>query len=193
MERSIVFDATIPEDVLDDFGDTLALRREIIDLSITAFFVILFIKQLLKVTVDMNDHRTDSMESGIVTLDASQKVLLAVMTRFFILTLFATLSTQSVLLLGTVSAIGRHAGADGVLYASYAFYWWLIPVDCMVNTICLYLMPQANDNAYNRLCSGCDAYVRLCCQRMAKRRIKRRYRSVQIDEMGVELLGETPI
>ena len=194
----LITDPDIPEVVLDHFGVGIAFSREIIDALITVYLVSLFIKQLLNVTVDINDHNIDTqcLESGlIIQLDESQNTLLRVTTRFFVLALLATLSTQLNLIIGTISLLGQYFDAYHVFISAFALHWWLIPIDCMINSICLYLMLEANNEHYVRICARCDGRSRVCCQRIAKKLIKRSYESVQNGgtQMDVKLLDESDI
>lgn len=196
--------STLDEQVLDHLGVWVASTRQLIDFFTTVYLITLFIKLLLKVTVDINDDRIDeeSMESGLIViqLDASQEVLLNVMTRFFVLTLFATLSTQINLWIGTVSLLSNYFDAYHVYVSTFALRWWLIPFDCMVNSVCLYLMLEANHTQYTMMCSKCDNRSRVCCHRMAKRWIKRSYDSLHVhvhvqnyDNGGIQILDESEI
>ena len=146
----VIFDPSkIPKIVLIDLGLVIACGREIIDFAITVYLVALFIRKLLKVTVDINDRKIDVVESGLVQLDESQDILLNVMTRFFVLTLFATLSTQTTIFMGTLSLVAQQLEELDLMVHAFAVHWWLITVDCAINSICLYLMLEANKKQYN--------------------------------------------
>ena len=101
------------------------------------------------------------------------------MTLFTVLTLFATLSTQITLLVGTASLAAQQFGEYEAMDFLFNLYCWLIPVDCVVNSICLYLMLEENNKKYKTICGRCDAHITNSCQQLAKRCIKRHYVSIQ--------------
>merc|ERR1712062_410151 len=105
--------------------------------------------------------------------------LLSTMTLFSVLTCFATLSTGLTLLIKCASLIAQQLGQDKLMICLYNVHCWLIPIDCVVNSICLYLMLEVNHRKYAIICGKCDEHITNSCQKLAKRVIIRNYVSIQ--------------
>eukprot|EP01084_Bolivina_argentea_P013172 24689_1 len=158
------------------FSSMYSFGTEVIDFIITVFLVILFIKKLLIVTTDINDNESHLfVNNEISILNNQQKMLLNIITKFFVLTLFATLATQiDILLITIVTIIDINDDSEETSLIINRMYWILRPIDCVINGICLHLMLETNDNDYRKICRGCDAYMRLCCKRIAKKSVKKK-------------------
>eukprot|EP01084_Bolivina_argentea_P272985 464924_1 len=181
----------ITDDVLTGTKSVYSFGMEIIDFIITAMLVILFIKRLLRVSVDISCNESYRfVDNESVVLNNEQKVLLNVVTKFFILTLFATMVTQFTMAILCVNKIIRATSAvhSEFFKVTHLIYWWLFAVDCVINSICLYLMPDLCDASYRNMCSGCDSYVRLCCKGVTKKSIKRKYTGINNTDISMQLL-----
>eukprot|EP01084_Bolivina_argentea_P235335 396022_1 len=179
----------IKEQTFYNFFSLYAFGTELTDLLITVLLVTLFIKKLLMVTTDMSANQCDRFvnnESAILNIE--QKMLLNVVTKFFILTLFATIATQIDIALATIAFIALRCGSIKGYHIAHYLYWWLRPIDCAINSICLYLLPETSDGNYKKICKGCDAYIRLCCKRITKQRIKKHYGKINHDDLSMQLM-----
>eukprot|EP01083_Nonionella_stella_P022823 63093_1 len=178
VEDTLEYDHTTysTSDNLYNLESMYSFGVESLDFSITAFLMTLFITKLLMVTTDLQDNKSHLfVDSEIAQLNSEQMLLLNINTRFFVLTLFATLATQIDIALFTLGLIAWRLNASHLYSLLHVMYWWLRPIDCVINSICLYLMLDVNEAHYQMMCKGMDAYIRLCCKRIARKRIKKKY------------------
>ena len=148
-----------------------AFGTEIVDLILSIYLIVVFVKKLIAVTIDLYDDGSPN-ES---LLSDKQTELLSLVTKYFILSFIATLSTQIASGIWCIYWVGYYFNNEEMQIWSGDFIWpTLIPIDCAINTICLFLIFEQNSKWYNKSCSKCHSLILECFRRstMAKIRIK---------------------
>ena len=133
-------------------------------------------RKMSAVTIDMNDNKSELFTNDqVAKLNEKQKHLLDIMTKYFILTFNATLFTQLELIALCVTWMTAwYEYWDIHFYADY-LYAYFFPLDCAVNSICLFLIFEINDKWYKKICKGYHAFIRLCLKKITKRKLRNQY------------------
>ena len=152
--------------------------------------------KLMEVTVDMgpkydhiqiqknqnqNQHQTN-LALALMDLDINwndkQRYLLNIMTKYFVLSLFAILSTQIVTIFYSASWIsGSYDETTGIIF--FDIFHVLLPIDCAITTCCLFLNFGSTNEYYegNGICRRCHYCSLLWFKRMTKNSVTRRLSS----------------
>ena len=185
---------------LDIFGIMYAFGVQAVNLSICFFLLFLFIMKLMDVTVDMGpefgvdidprlsqgkNHRNTSSiplnglsESNMVNirLNDKQRYLLDIMTKYFVLSFFAIISTQIATMFFSASWIAATYDEDTGIALFHIFHI-LFPIDCIITSCCLFFN-FGSTNAYykkNKICRKCHYCSLLCFKQITKDFVNRRY------------------
>eukprot|EP01083_Nonionella_stella_P144904 453189_1 len=158
-------------------GLAYAIGVTIIDFILEISLIALFTHKMCRLTVDLQDIKTDEwINYRVAILSKTQQGLLSIMTQCFILSLIATLSTQIQSFLLCFHWISNvfygYNGLTASIGHLYLIFWAL---DCIINSLCLFLIFEANVVCYNKTCKGCNALVRLCFKGIATKQIQRQY------------------
>ena len=171
-------------------SEIYAIGEEIIDLILSVYLITIFIHKLLRITVDLNDSESEKfVNSQIGVLNEEQKKLIHLMTKYFILSFVATLTTQLESLLYCVGYFVMQYDNYLTLYIS----WILWPIDCAVNSVCLFLIFEVNEKWYRKLCKGCHAFIKLWFKRTTKRKLRKKYFGDENVELEINLLNDPSI
>merc|ERR1712130_774383 len=125
-------------------------------------------------------------------LNKEKNVLLHITAKYFVLSFVATLWTQIVTFLYSVHWIFRYMvpSSDALIERQIATVCWMM--DGIINPICLYLIFEVNDAYYQKLCSGCHAFSKLCFRKYTMRNVKRRCANKSMNkELNMTLLVKT--
>ena len=175
---------SVTEDV---FGDVYAIGEEIIDLILSIYLIGIFINKLLQLTIDLNENDSEKyINSQGGALNEQQQRLIDLMTKYFVLSFMATLITQLESLVYCIGYFDDSGWGYWVLYVS----WILWPVDCAVNSICLFLIFEINGKWYHKWCKGFHACIKLFFKRATKRKLRKKYFGDQNVELEINLLNE---
>ena len=171
----------------DISGDIYVIGEEIIDLMLSIYLIAMFIIKLLQITVDLNDNISEKfINAEIAVLNEQQKKLINIMTKYFMLSFIATLITQLESLVYGVGHFVWYYDNDWTLYIS----WILWPIDCAVNSVCLFLIFDMNNEWYLKSCKGFHACIKLWFKRVTKRRIQKKYSDYDNVELEINLLND---
>ena len=102
------------------------------------------------------------------------------MTKYFVLSLIATISTQIECLLLCINWLGVYFERGYVNQVSAWMIEIVFPLDCIINTICLFLLFEINKDIYNKWCSGCHSCMGLCFRRNTERKIRKTMSSMKL-------------
>ena len=166
-----------------------AVGIEIIDLILSIFLVVIFIKKLMAVTVTLYNDQSPNKQTEDL-LNDKQNDLLSMITKYFVLTFIATLSTQIESLIWSIYWIGYCLNDAGIESWTGDIFWpTLIPIDCVINVICLFLIFDFNRGWYARICNGFHVFVLGFFRTSTTRKIKRTYlESFNDVELSVTLI-----
>ena len=168
-------------------GDFYALGIEILDLLICIFLITMFIKKMVSLTVDLNDNVFGSGsicndDHHETSLNDHQRKLLNIMTKYFILSLIATISTQIECLLLCINWFFNLYFDDGMMIQITS---WIIeivfPLDCMINSLCIFLLFDINKDLYNKWCKLCHfCCLEFCFKKNTEKKIKKTIGSMKL-------------
>ena len=161
------------------------LGIEVVDLVLSLFLILAFIEKMLSVTVRLSDEHSTCL------LNEKQQRLLDCVSKYFVLSFVATLSTQLASLLWSLywlAYIVQNAEMQGVL----GDWLWptLLPLDCVVNTVCLFLIFERNTKWYHVMCWRCHACVVRCFRKTTTRKITIHYalNNVELHETLIDAM-----
>ena len=148
---------------------TWVIVIEISDLLITIFLISTFVKKMVLFAVNMhNSFIKDPNE-----LNQQQKRLLNVMTRYFLLSTIATLTTQVVLVLGGIYMLQffvLYINHEGLMFA----FCFAALMQLYANNICLFLTFDVNEELYAKLCKCCNKMVMVHVQKITQKKVSQR-------------------
>ena len=170
---------------------------QLIDAIMSIMLLAIFINKLFTITIDTIDYesmnqRNIQRQRNSILLNESQMKYLKIVTKQFILSTYAILSTQAYIFWNSFSGIVYSnlvwTFGDDINYGLYVICVILFCNDCISNAIAIYLNFSFNDKLYFSACKSCDKCCGNCCQRLAKNKAKK-----QMTESGhyVELVDET--
>ena len=172
--------------VLDNYSDEVyfiipwAIGSEIGDLLITIFLICLFVKKMVLFAANMHNLFMEEPNE----LNQQQKGLLNVMTKYFLLSTIATLTTQVVIVLefiGVFQSVFFHIDNEALGIANP----FALILQLYTNNICLFLTFDVNDRLYTKLCKCCNKMVMVHFERITQKKV-----SEKNDELRVRLLTE---
>lgn len=168
---------------------------ELFDLIICIVIVYIFASKIMKLITDFDDEiqyqRSLSIESIISTSSPSmspmsintqmsmnpiscnlnhvQKLMIKVMTRYFVLTTIAIITTQIFMITRVLSEILFAVQYDGLQI-------WTVSlicqgIHCLISVITIFLIFSFGDNLYKISCKRLDIYCKMWCKIIAKRNV----------------------
>lgn len=163
---------------------------EIIDLIISILLIYVFIKQIIKIAVDLstNEYGTSSSSSSIdsnySSFNIHQRKLMNIISRYSLLSIIATICTQlntflycSILISSKINPNNDH---NWIFWAFYADKL-LFCIDCIINPLCLHLLFAQNEYLYGKLCNKCHIFIALSFRRSTKKRIRKKFKNYKVE------------
>ena len=168
---------------------------ELIDLLISMMLIYLFVKQMVKISVALRDDlnfRKQSVSIRIqsdasVQLNEKQIEIIHSATRYSVLSIIALLSTQLNLLIFCMASMAEWDMNDWVICGIF------FCLDCIINSLCLYLLFAANRKAYTLLCTPCHLLFGCCLTRMTQKRVKKQYLMSSNEQIKMQLCDKSEI
>ena len=162
------------------FGDIYSIGEEVIDLILSVYMIAIFMNKLFQLTVDLAGNDLPEI------LTIQQQRLIHIMTKYFILSFIATLVTQ---LESLIYCFAEFSGTQGdykwILYVSFLLW----PIDCAVNSICLFLIFDINERLYIKSCGKFHTCIKTLFNRRIKRKLTIVYSADNV-ELEINLLDD---
>ena len=154
----------------------------LIDGIMSVTLLVIFINKLFAVTIDSLDHdaishRNAERKRTSISLGDNEMKYLKLVTKQFVLSTYAIVSTQIYIFWNSFSGIVYSdivwVWDEDTNYGLYVICVLLFCNDCIANAIAVYLNFAFNDGMYGTCCRSCDRCCGYCCQSLAKGRAKK--------------------
>ena len=150
---------------------------QLIDGIMSIMLLAIFIHKLFAVTIDTLDY-DEMSKRKLIILDRDSQRWLNLVTKQFVLSTYAIISTQCYIFWNSFSGIVYSEIVwkfdENANYGLYILCVLLFCNDCISNAIAIWLNSSFNDKRYFRICKPCDRCCGYCCNKLAKREVKRR-------------------
>lgn len=178
----------IPDITAFKINSILTIIVNIMDSIISFCTVYLYSSKLLQCMEKFNDdlytniatiaqRNNDAMSGGGrgIRLSSTQKMLVELMTKLFLISFLALGSTQIYLISQVIlySMVKLRNDGDPLYFTMYFITIILQSFSCVINTICIYTTFDFSEKFYNNLCSKAHGCFAFCCSNYAKRRMNK--------------------
>ena len=151
------------------FINVWTIGTEISDLMITVFLIRTFVKKMLLLAVNMHNSFVDDPNE----LNKQQKVLLNIMTKYFVLSAISAFATQllGLIICAYILSLDFDEFEEGVIITIIIVFG----LQLYVNNICLFLTFDVNDVFYQKCCKCCDRNVMSYFQKRTQRKVTEKH------------------
>ena len=154
-----------------EFSVIFVIFVEIIDLIISIFFIVVFIKRLKLI---INHHK---FAPSAKLSDIRNKLL-----KYWVLSLFMIGFTQIIALILCLLFITDYVGASVANNIFVNIYGICLPLNPMISAICIFLMFQTYHEYYDKRCGCCDNRAMRCFDKMSENKAKYKLTSGSLNQ-----------
>lgn len=147
----------------------------LLDLMISVILVSLFTKKLFAVNCSLSDINNTTFSTKRIKLTESQSSLISVISKYTILSIIAIGTSSIIQMIQSCVQIlwfFEH-NEKNITYIMMLSYWYLWPVDIIINIWCIYLNLEHSQKQYDFCCGKLQIYCNLWCKSIAKKKIEK--------------------
>jgi len=144
--------------------------------------IVLVIYLVAAITIHLRDVKKTKQRSASIREPEERIDRITLGIKQFVLTFIFTVSSQIESILLITACIASLLGNDRIPYVlSHIFWPLLMPIECIVKSVCLSMMLTINDEWYHSVCFCCHSFTFYFYEQSADRRKRSVYRGLRED------------
>ena len=160
-------------------GEIRDLSQQMIDIYLSIAMLYAFNKKLWILNLDLSIFANSSVHQSALSLNAKQESIINISARLTVISSFAIISTQCLMIYTTIvyelcsySNCGQH---KYLIYIPIADAFW--GIDCVINCGCIFLSFDylSAEATYNWLCHCCHCLCIKCYASMTKTKLQKQH------------------